>query len=313
MLKIEKERINIRHYLVCGFSIGRIEDFSSMPASVDANIKKSFLSDADSEMEILQRRLAGVINIYKYKPKELIDVVTQTFSSNEEARALIIIGYSYWFIWSALRIMKEMADINKFDSDTAFQNTLNRVTELLQNISPAVNDNVKDIINIMLSTDDYNEFTKKIYGFSERTSEEPEYDTFISYRRETGQYLALLVYDALKSLGFKPFLDIEALRVGKFNEQLYNIIDEASYFIIILTENALDRCVSESDWVRLEIERAISKNKLIVPVIDRNFKMPNDLPNTLKELPNLQAVIPSADLFKASMKKLANLLKPDGQ
>ena len=315
MLKIEKERVHFNHYLSCGFAIGRIEDFSNIceDNQVNEKIREMCLSALENEKSILQRRLAETIDINKYKPEKLIDIVLQVFSANEEACALIIIGYSYWFIFSALLSMKELEKKDKYFVDIAYQNTLKRTTRQLQTISPAINDNnnIEEIIDIMLKSENYNEFVKSLYAYVAQDFNQLEYDTFISYRRETGQYLAIAVNDALKSLGFKPFLDIEDLRIGKFNDQLYDMIDKVPYFVIILTDNALDRCVYDDDWVRLEIERAIAKNKAIVPVIDKKFKMPDNLPDTLADLKYFQAVIPSEDMFTASMQKLANLLRLD--
>lgn len=48
-----------------------------------------------------------------------------------------------------------------------------------------------------------------------------KYDVFISYRRDGGDILAMLLYNRLKDDGYNPFYDIETLRSGRFNEQLY--------------------------------------------------------------------------------------------
>jgi hypothetical protein len=56
------------------------------------------------------------------------------------------------------------------------------------------------------------------------------------------------------------FIDIERLRAGKFDESLLESVKQASSFIIVLTPNALDRCIGDDDrkdWVhkvRLEME-----------------------------------------------------------
>lgn len=75
------------------------------------------------------------------------------------------------------------------------------------------------------------------------------YHVFISYRRDGGDTMARLLYDRLKADGYAPFLDIEQMRSGKFNEQLYDRIAECEDFLMILSPGALDRCKNEDDWV----------------------------------------------------------------
>ena len=98
-----------------------------------------------------------------------------------------------------------------------------------------------------------------------------KYDIFISYRREGGFETAKLLADRLKADGYRVFLDIEALRTGKFNNQLYQVIESCKDFILILSKNSLDRCSNPEDWVRLEILHALKSKKNIVPIILRNF------------------------------------------
>ena len=56
----------------------------------------------------------------------------------------------------------------------------------------------------------------------------------------------------LQLRGFTVFIDIEQLRAGKFDERLLDSVRHANSFIIILTPNALDRCIGDDDkkdWV----------------------------------------------------------------
>ena len=56
----------------------------------------------------------------------------------------------------------------------------------------------------------------------------------------------------LQLRGFTVFIDIEQLRAGKFDERLLQSVRQANSFIIILTPNALDRCLGDDekkDWV----------------------------------------------------------------
>ncbi|MBQ7694485.1 MAG: toll/interleukin-1 receptor domain-containing protein [Lentisphaeria bacterium] len=135
------------------------------------------------------------------------------------------------------------------------------------------------------------------------------YDVFISYRRSGGFEMAKLVSDALCKRGFKVFLDVEALRSGAFNTQLYNIIDSAQNFILILSPDSLERCVNEGDWVREEILRARQKDKNIVPVMLRGFSFPAQMPPGLDGLQFYNGINPSPEYFDAAMDKLAKMLK----
>jgi hypothetical protein len=93
------------------------------------------------------------------------------------------------------------------------------------------------------------------------------YDIFISYRRDGGDITAGRIADRLKQLGYSVFLDVESLRSGNFNEQLNSLIEKCKDFIVILPENALDRCVNEDDWLRLEVQHAIKHKKNIIPIM----------------------------------------------
>ena len=137
----------------------------------------------------------------------------------------------------------------------------------------------------------------------------PKYDIFISYRRDGGFEMAKLVCDNLSKRGFKVFLDVEALRSGSFNTQLYEIIDCATDFILILSPGSLERCANEGDWVREEFLRAKQQNKNIVPVILRGFSFPAPMPSGLEGLQFYNGINPSPEYFDAAMNNLAKFLK----
>ena len=135
------------------------------------------------------------------------------------------------------------------------------------------------------------------------------FDVFISYRRKGGFETGKLVYYSLQQRGYRVFLDVEALRSGPFNKQLYNVIDSVSDFVLILSKDALERCNNEGDWVREEILRAIKSNKNIIPIIQNDFKFPEPMPPGLEGLEYYNGVVASIDYFDAAMDKLATMLK----
>lgn len=136
-----------------------------------------------------------------------------------------------------------------------------------------------------------------------------KYDVFVSYRRSSFES-ANLIAEKMRSKGYSVFFDVETLRSGKFNEQLYEVIDNCNDFILVLPPNALDKCHDEGDWVRRELIRAMQCNKNIVPVQLAGFEWPSPMPHGLEELPNYQAIIAGEqEFFDMSMDRLAGYLK----
>lgn len=130
------------------------------------------------------------------------------------------------------------------------------------------------------------------------------YDIFISYRRSSYD-VANLIATRLESAGYSVFFDMEKLRSGKFNEQLYNVIDNCKDFVIVLPPEALDRCINEDDWVRLEVLHAMNTNKNIIPVMLNGFVWPNQMPAGMEELCKYQALTASSvEYFDMAMEKL---------
>ncbi len=133
-------------------------------------------------------------------------------------------------------------------------------------------------------------------------------DVFISYRRDGGEYTAKIIRDRLTELGYNVFFDVETLRNGDFNTMLYTEIDECRDFILILSPGALDRCVNDDDWVRREVEYALSRNKNIVPVLLRGFTFPETLPPSLQPLVYKNGIEANSQFFDAFIQKLQQFL-----
>lgn len=140
-----------------------------------------------------------------------------------------------------------------------------------------------------------------------------QYDIFISYRRSSYD-TANLVATRLRAEGYSVFFDMETLRTGKFNEQLFGAIEQCQDFVVVLPPNALDRCVNEDDWVRLEVCHAMKHNKNIIPVMLNGFQWPNPMPVGMEELCNYQAITASSreyfDLALERMQQRYLLSKP---
>lgn len=111
-------------------------------------------------------------------------------------------------------------------------------------------------------------------------------DVFISYRRSNGSQLASLLKVHMQLKDFSVFIDVERLEAGKFDNNLLNSIRQAKNFLLVLTPNALDRCIGDTeckDWVHREIVAALQSGCNIIPIID-NFQWPDpeELPEDMR-------------------------------
>jgi hypothetical protein len=135
-------------------------------------------------------------------------------------------------------------------------------------------------------------------------------DVFISYRRSNGSDLASLLKTRLTFAGFKIFFDVDSLRSGHFGNSLIKNVRKARNFILLLTPNALDRCLIDrenKDWVKIEILEALSSNCNIVPVVkDFDMKVFEDekFPDDMKPLINYNQVLWHHDSQNGSFEKI---------
>lgn len=135
-----------------------------------------------------------------------------------------------------------------------------------------------------------------------------KYDVFVSYRR-TSFESANLIVTRLRAKGYRVFFDLEEMRSGPFNEQLYNVIEECKDFVLVLPPGALDNCFKEGDWVRNEVMHAIKTDRNIIPVMYNGFQWPSPMPEGMEKLPMYQGVASSRDFFDLSMERLCSYLK----
>ena len=139
--------------------------------------------------------------------------------------------------------------------------------------------------------------------------ESRKYDVFISYRR-TAYDTANLIAEKLRHSGYHVFFDIDTLTSGKFNEQLLEVISNCKDFILVLPENALDRCQQPDDWIRREVICALEHHKNIVPVMLDGFSWPDAMPKGMEELREYQAITSvNREYFDMIMQRLKGYLK----
>ena len=138
------------------------------------------------------------------------------------------------------------------------------------------------------------------------------FDIFISYRREGGYDTAQLLYDRLTQMRYRVSFDLETLRGGKFNTQLYQRIEQCTDVLAIMSNDSLNlREDPEDDWFRLEIAHALKHRKNIVPVFLRDFKFPQkgELPPDIADLVDYQGVTASQEHFDSVLKRICRNFK----
>ncbi|KAL8579686.1 hypothetical protein ACOMHN_066675 [Nucella lapillus] len=138
-------------------------------------------------------------------------------------------------------------------------------------------------------------------------------DVFICYRRSSGSQLASLLKVHLQLRGFSVFLDIDRLRAGKFDENLLLSIQMSQHFVLILTHDALDRCLDDDpqeDWVHKEIVAALECSCNIVPIID-SFDWPpmEKLPEDMRGIVRFNCVRWVHEYQDACVDKLETFLR----
>lgn len=136
-----------------------------------------------------------------------------------------------------------------------------------------------------------------------------KYDVFVSYRR-TAYDTANLITEKLRHAGYNVFFDVDTLTAGKFNEQLLEVISNCKDFILVLPENALDRCADEEDWIRREVLCAIEHDKNIIPVMLDGFVWPDVMPYKMEDLRNYQSITAiNREFFDMAVERLKRYLK----
>jgi len=149
-----------------------------------------------------------------------------------------------------------------------------------------------------------------------RTCNKP-LDVFISYRWSNGAQLASLLKVHLQLKGFSVFIDVERLEAGKFDNNLLNSIQKAKNFLLVLTPNALERCIGDEhgkDWVHKEIVAALKADCNIIPIVD-NFTFPDaeQLPDDMRPVCHFNAVKWIHDYQDACVDKLERFLRGEGK
>ena len=132
---------------------------------------------------------------------------------------------------------------------------------------------------------------------------------FISYRRSTSKYLAMLIYKYLTGQSHDVFLDIESIDSGAFDQAILTEIEARAHFVLLLAPGTLNRCSEPGDWLRQEIEHAMRCERNIVPVLCDQFSFGDPevkkyLSGSLTQLRRYNALELPYEFIDAGLEKL---------
>ena len=119
------------------------------------------------------------------------------------------------------------------------------------------------------------------------------------------------MYQDLKHRGYRCFLDREDLMSGEYEIQVKEVISGCTHVIIILPENALDRCHESDDLFRKEIALSIQLEKNIISIVRQGFVFPSadSLPDDIRKFPQYEAIIENPNAYDSVIQRLCTMLK----
>lgn len=113
-----------------------------------------------------------------------------------------------------------------------------------------------------------------------------KYDIFLSYRRGGGQYISTNIYTILTNkYNRKVYFDVSDYNMGNFMERIEFAVKNSSVFVIIITENSIERMIGNvNDVSRRELEYALKYGLKIFPINTLGETLYSNIYN-LPELP----------------------------
>ena len=143
---------------------------------------------------------------------------------------------------------------------------------------------------------------------SVRRMDRIEKTVFLSYRRTNFPW-ALAIFKDLTQHGYDVFFDYNGIASGDFEQVILGNITARAHFLVLLTPSALERCHDPEDWLRREIETALSSQRNIVPIMLESFDFAtlgaiDQLTGSLAGLRSYNGLRIPPDYFDAGMERL---------
>ena len=137
-----------------------------------------------------------------------------------------------------------------------------------------------------------------------------EKTVFISYRRTNAPW-ALAVFQYLTQHGYDVFFDYNGIASGDFERVILENIAARAHFVLLLTPSAIERCGEANDWLRREIEVALSTQRNIIPLMLDGFSfdspaIASQLTGTLALLRRYNSLVIPAQYFMEAMGRLSD-------
>lgn len=149
---------------------------------------------------------------------------------------------------------------------------------------------------------------------AEEAEASPNYDIFISYRRQGGGDFAHLLKLSLVGMGFNVFLDVDNLGAGTFDKKILQYMTGSKHILVVWTKGCMDRFLDgmdyTQDFVAKEYLFAMEKHLSIVPVYKEDFEFPEKsrVPEVLRPILLVNAVKFVSEYRQASMEELKKRL-----
>jgi len=145
---------------------------------------------------------------------------------------------------------------------------------------------------------------------------------FVSYRREDAAYPAGWLFDRLADRFGKDqvFKDVDSIQLGDdFAEAISDAVGSCDVLLAVIgkqwltitDEQGLLRLDNPNDFVRLEIETALSRNIRVIPILVEGAQMPraDQLPASLAKLARRNALEVSPNRFTSDTSRLLAVLE----
>jgi len=145
---------------------------------------------------------------------------------------------------------------------------------------------------------------------------------FISYRRSDTAGHAGRLYDHLKSYfgSDRVFFDVDTIPAGTdFAQKINNELDQSQVVLVLIGKGWLDvkdpagnkRLDDPRDYVRIEVETALRKSVMVIPVLLQGAEMPSAraLPEALSDFSRRNAIRLDDDQWNSDFRMLTVILR----